>query len=470
MRTLGDKGPAIASAIAAADTAIEARGSPALERSSRVGAQPPMLYLPLRPGPHGRERDHEQVLEDQRLRLHGAMVEAVSQLGYPAVTVERLVKLAAVSKRSFYEHFSGKQECFLATLDTVIAELSASVRSGIDRPPAPDERLRALLTECACHVESHPKPIRVCIVEAPAAGPAARARVEAVRAAAQPAFAHAVRSAFGADAPPPLAVSGVAHGVWHLVRSRLLGGEVWQLSSLAEELYAWLRSYRCSPGALGATPRLVPARPLAAPCEPIAGDARRRLHRAALELAGRRGLADLSERSLLALARVERAELRRLYEDAHACFLDALGLLAAEALARILAAARATTAGSWPAVVRASLAALLDWLAREPALARAAFVEAFRSGPDTQVRTGYLISGFAGLLRRSAPAAVRPSEVLAEGIVAAVWGVLHDYVASGSIDRLGQLTDQLSYIVLAPTIGAQSAIEELRRPAPRALG
>lgn len=439
-------------------------------RTLASGAQLQTLYRPLRPGPHGRERDHEQVLAHQRMRLHEAMVEAVSQLGYDSVTVVALVRLAAVSKRALYENFSSKQECFLATLDAVIADATTSVVAAGGSSSDGRESLRRLFAAGALYVETHPKRICVCVVTAPAAGPDARARIESFRVASQSALARAVRHAFGAQAPPPLASRGVAHGIWHLLRSRLLDGEVEQLSLLADELYGWLDSYRCRPGALAPAPEIAPGRPVAALCKPVSGDVRRRLHRAALELAGRRGLAELGERPLLELARVEKAELEALYEDPHACFLDALGLLAADALRRMLAAGRSAAGGSWPAVVRASVAALLDWLAREPALARAAFVEAFRGGPDIQRRMRYLLAGLATLLRRSAPEPHRPSEVVADGIVAAIWGVLHDYVAGGSIDQMPELTDHISFIVLAPTIGAESAIEALRQHGAAAAG
>jgi len=382
-----------------------------------------------------------------------------------------LVRLAAVSKRSLYENFSSKQECFLATLDAVIADATTSVVVAGDSRSGGRESLRTLFAAGALYVEAHPKRIRVCVVTAPAAGPDARARVESFRVASQSALARAARRAFGAQVPPPLASRGVAHGIWHLVRSRLLSDEVEQLLPLADELYGWLDSYRCRPDALGPAPEIARARPVATPYRPVSGDVRRRLHRAALELAGRRGLTELGERPLLELARVEKAELEALYENAHACFLDALGLLAAEAFARILAAGRfAAATGSWPAVVRASVAALLDWCVREPALARAAFVEAFRGGPDIQLRTRYLLAGFANLLRRSAPERRRPSAVVAEGIVAAIWGVLHDYVAGDSIDRMPELADHLSFIVLAPAIGAEDAIEALRQHGAAAAG
>ena len=55
------------------------------------------------------------------------MVEAVARHGYPGTTLRELVRLAGVSKSTFYEHFESKQDCFLATFDEIVAQVTARV-------------------------------------------------------------------------------------------------------------------------------------------------------------------------------------------------------------------------------------------------------------------------------------------------------------------------------------------------------
>jgi len=430
------------------------------DRDARFGA----LYPRLRSGPHGRERDHEQVLSDQRARLCGAMVEAVAQRGYPAVSVLQTAALAGVSTRSFYEHFSGKEECFLATFDAVVSDGMRRLADAHEEQAGWEARLRALFERAIAEVAQRQKESRLVVVEAFAAGPAGRMRVEGARAIVRQMVASNLEGAFGSSAPPPLAVKGIAHGVWHLVCSRLLGGGLEELPGLTDELYAWMLTYRSPAGALGGAPEIATARAVAPPCEPPAGDERRRLLRAALEIAGRRGCAGLTDRALLDLARVDADAFAALYKDVEECLLDALELLAAEGLAPMLSAARAAPP-NWPAVTRGAIAALLDWLARDPVLARVAFVEAFCAEPAVLAHAARLLGRFAGVMSRSMPARRRLSTPIAEAIVGAVWGTLHDYVAAGMTDRLPELTDHLSYIVLAPTMGAQAAIEGIRAAA-----
>src|SRR5262249_39117263 len=54
----------------------------------------------------------EQVARHQRARLEAALVEAVSRYGYAGTTLRELVRLAGVSKSTFYDHFENKQEAF----------------------------------------------------------------------------------------------------------------------------------------------------------------------------------------------------------------------------------------------------------------------------------------------------------------------------------------------------------------------
>lgn len=53
-----------------------------------------------------------------------ACLQEVDRQGYVETTVADIIKTAAVSRRTFYEHFESKEACFLATYDAVFAALS----------------------------------------------------------------------------------------------------------------------------------------------------------------------------------------------------------------------------------------------------------------------------------------------------------------------------------------------------------
>lgn len=103
-------------------------------------------------GRHGLPR--ELVVENQRARLISSMIETVAELGYGKATIAKVIKKAKISRRTFYESFSNKEDCYRAayeasfeylreqTVATVAAaEWPGSVRVGLD----------ALLESLAAH-------------------------------------------------------------------------------------------------------------------------------------------------------------------------------------------------------------------------------------------------------------------------------------------------------------------------------
>ena len=77
-------------------------------------ASAPIRPLPRRP--RGLTRD--EVLASQRGRMIAAMAETVAAKGYAATTVADVVARAGVSRKTFYEHFADREECFLDRLRT----------------------------------------------------------------------------------------------------------------------------------------------------------------------------------------------------------------------------------------------------------------------------------------------------------------------------------------------------------------
>src|SRR3954468_11407076 len=66
-------------------------------------------------GPHSLTR--EQVQSSQRQRLLDAVLDVVGEHGYAGATVADITTSAGVSRTTFYEQFSNKQEAFLTAYD-----------------------------------------------------------------------------------------------------------------------------------------------------------------------------------------------------------------------------------------------------------------------------------------------------------------------------------------------------------------
>src|ERR1700733_11804462 len=77
----------------------------------------------LRPGP--RTMPRVQVAEIQRGRLLGATVDVAQEVGYARLTVAQVIARAKVSRKTFYDLFEDREDCFLAVFDETVERLGA---------------------------------------------------------------------------------------------------------------------------------------------------------------------------------------------------------------------------------------------------------------------------------------------------------------------------------------------------------
>ena len=95
------------------------------------------------PLPSGRHRlDPEQVRASQRGRLLRAALWTAANKGYPEMTIGDLVERASVSRRTFYEHFTGKLDCFLAAMDYGISDVVIAIGAAETAVSGQDWRVR----------------------------------------------------------------------------------------------------------------------------------------------------------------------------------------------------------------------------------------------------------------------------------------------------------------------------------------
>lgn len=136
---------------------------------------PELARLP--PGRHGLPR--EFVAHNQRERLIAGLAEAVAEHGYAATTIAHITRQAAVSRRTFYEHFSSKDECFVAAYDTVMTELRDRVDEAFKQEDEWPQGIRAGIGAMLEFLSAEPHLARLSMVEALVAGPVVVERYDA---------------------------------------------------------------------------------------------------------------------------------------------------------------------------------------------------------------------------------------------------------------------------------------------------
>ena len=195
---------------------------------------------------------------------------------------------------------------------------------------------------------------------------------------------------------------------------------------------------------------------------------RSRILAAALAAVEDVGYQRMTVAQVIARARVSRKTFYDVFADREDCFLAALEQAVAQA--RRLVKHAYESEGAWRNGVRAGLAELLFFLDEQPGLARIVLVEALGAGPRVLERRASLLDEVAKVVDRGrlvTSAAREPPEVVAEGVVGAVFAVLHTRAfEENRHDRFASLLGSLMNIVVLPYLGSRAASRELTRPAP----
>jgi AcrR family transcriptional regulator len=430
----------------------------------------------------------EAVAAHQRERLFKAMVEAVEERGFAATTISDLVERAGVSRRSFYEHFHNKDECLLATYDTIVARLIRRLARADDPTMEWDERMETFIRTLFDAAGDRPDAARLVCVEMGAAGPVGVQRWAQDAERLQRLLVDGFSRAPGAGTiPDPVAraIVGTVRKILHSrVRSarssRALKGE---LLRLVPDLLGWIAMYYPSPPGVpqrphGGRPRkLMGGRAPGTLSPPSLSGARglprgehnlprgfviynqrERIFDAIANLTAAGGYPALGLEDVAAEAAISLQTFYTHFANKEEAFLATYEVGHAKAMAVVNRTLLKQS--SWIGAVRAGATALLEFLASEPSYAHLACVDVMIAYPHMAGRVHEANAGYAELLdlRVGADApSLPPAPFVGEAIVGGVFELLHDYILRGQTRRLPELTEHIMYLALTPFMGSEAA-------------
>lgn len=113
-----------------------------------------------------------QAEPDPAARLLAGLARAVAAKGYAATTIADIVAEAAVSRRTFYEHFADKPACFMALYERVSAQGLAVLGDALDPARPWDTQLDDALTAYFEWMAADLSLTRALFIEILALGPA----------------------------------------------------------------------------------------------------------------------------------------------------------------------------------------------------------------------------------------------------------------------------------------------------------
>jgi AcrR family transcriptional regulator len=425
----------------------------------RAGTPGP-LYKRLPRGPH--RLAPSDVARHQRLRIHGAMVRAVAAEGYDAVTVRLLIALAGVSRRSFYEQFACKQECFLATFDEIAREHVTTARRACALTPGePSRRLEAALGAYAGAVAQEPEAAALLQLHPLTVGAAGVLRLRAVAAAWERHLRLTLAGSPLLPAPKGASTMALLGGIYGIVGAHLSAPERPSRGRLERDLARWALAPKLPPREAEArrVVSLLRKRVRRAPLMPTAvapalrtppRTDRERLLAGALRAAARERAARLSPAQIADEAGIPLGAFFELFEDRDDCLRAAIRDAGERLLA--IAGGAADSGPGQPAALRDTLAAMLSHLAAHPLHARALTVLPPCGGPSCRSYGARLEAQLGQLL-----AAGLDGAAAGPAVVGALWHLVRCHLADRSIRRLPEAAGPLTLFALAPEHGAGRA-------------
>ncbi len=178
------------------------------------------------------------VLAAKRERIFAAMAAEVGERGYVDTSVAHVLRRAGMSRKTFYELFENKEDCFVQAYDAALLRMRMLVGAAYHqsgRWRTLRDRVELGLSAFLECLATEPAFARMCVVEVLAAGPAAREH----RDAAILDFARFIefpREEARGDAAPSLVSEAIAGGIYAILYTRIARGEAELLPELLDEL------------------------------------------------------------------------------------------------------------------------------------------------------------------------------------------------------------------------------------------
>jgi AcrR family transcriptional regulator len=163
----------------------------------------------------------EELANLQRARLIAAARQVVEELGYARLTVSSIITRAKVSRRTFYDLFADREDCFLAVLEQAVARPARLACKTYAQQESWRTGMRAALEAVLVLIDEEPGPARLCLIEALGGG----ARILSFRTELMNKIAHALDAGRSEPAalrnPPAITAEAVTGGVFAILHNKL---------------------------------------------------------------------------------------------------------------------------------------------------------------------------------------------------------------------------------------------------------
>jgi AcrR family transcriptional regulator len=180
------------------------------------------------------------VIRNQTDRIKAGMIATVAEHGYHDATITEIVTAAGVSRRTFYEHYSSKEECFFATFDAIADFMRDAAREAAsDEDPWP-EQVRAKISSQLEIYAANPDLARFTLIAPGRAGEGIAERYQRAAENSLEEFAQGMPKSV--EVPSRAVQLSIIGGMATLVINRVAAGEAKRLPALLPYLVVLILS------------------------------------------------------------------------------------------------------------------------------------------------------------------------------------------------------------------------------------
>ena len=201
--------------------------------------------------------------------LDRSRVAEVAERGVANASVAHVVARAGVSRRTFYELFVDREDCFLAAFEEALNSVSAAVAPVYERAGGWLERMRKSLWALLEWLDRDPAWARLLIVDSLAGNSRVLERRQSVLARIAAAIDEGREQTRRGTEPPSMTAEGVLGGILSILHSRLSEKSPPRLLELSGPLTAMIAlPYLGAAAASREAARPAPERPAKRPARP----------------------------------------------------------------------------------------------------------------------------------------------------------------------------------------------------------
>jgi AcrR family transcriptional regulator len=413
----------------------------------------------------------------QRERLIAGMIAVAHRHGYAGANVSEVIAHAGVSRPTFYEYFTDKDDCFLAAHRELSGLLIEEIRLAVTAE-APEQAVQAAIRKLIELSERYPDRAGFLTNQAMAGGWRGldeRDRlIGMIAQIVEHARAGAPARALSPDLPALLVLGA---GRW-LLAPPLRRGER-DLSGLRDEIIDWVERYQAphrehrwhglNPGPpLPASPHVsqISLRPPAAippgrsklSKAEIIRNQRERIVYATAKVATIKGYTVATIADITAAAHVDRRVFYRHFPDKQQAFLAVHELCVQQLMA--VTASAFFSAPQWPERAWEAMRACTQFQAHHSVLTHIALVESHAVGAAAIQRIDDSRAAFTIFCHEGNHYTSRTvSRTAMEAILAAIFEIFYRQARRRESDQMSRFTPNGAYIQLAPFLGPAAANE-----------